>query len=799
MRTRPSNKDKHYDQSNFIDLDEDGGADPADMVPPSDSAKGNPTTKRATRLIKDDDDFDADVGQLDDGEDDGEDQDDPDEDGDEDVDMLAADSDHDARVTRTPTSRARRPRPRPKPKSPSPARRDGLTAAHTLPNYDLDPRLSQRVYNGVLRDYARYSQLIVALFGKDRATLRLALELKQRWRPYRVLPGCFGAEHENGVLLSPWLTQGWEKEQLVRMREWWERVKEDGKAAAMQGEEGAVNDSEAELVSGGAEETLLGLLGPYDSQEKHSFRPGLGIAFSPAGLPVAQDGVADGQSSGWMFDVGGVPLDLAWAPQTGTGPQCLAVSVVPISSQAYHADKEEGWSGEDGKAGSVQLWRLESKAGITDGLRQPSSNVPVLASTVLSGTSRVTRLQWCPVPFTADGSIGLLAMLCSDGGVRVAEVKVGKQEKAALHNPVGPPLFELGIPGEYNLRATSFTWLGINRIAVGHNDGSLILWSLHPRRLLQRVQVHTTHILDICSAYPSHPYSIATVPVSGCVTLVDLNSPTLETTYVPTPTVNFQQNLLAWSEHLQSFISLWPASSPANSNIGLFHHEHFPMPRSIFSGQTQLMCLDIGAVHPFMLVGCADGSLWSCNVATKLMRDRHQKVWKMKIFEHEYRPVGGPMSAGDSREKVRGVVRILQGFKPEDNVHARSEGASLVKKGKGKTEKRGQATKGKKPTAARRNKVTGGLLPPRETDFVAEDDEVDGVEEMVMAEEPSGKTRGPLRTDTVSFDGARRMVLHEPLTRITNVEWNPNLDFGCWAAAAMGSGVVRVMDLGVEH
>jgi transcription factor C subunit 6 len=43
-----------------------------------------------------------------------------------------------------------------------------------------------------------------------------------------------------------------------------------------------------------------------------------------------------------------------------------------------------------------------------------------------------------------------------------------------------------------------------------------------------------------------------------------------------------------------------------------------------------------------------------------------------------------------------------------------------------------------------------------------------------------------------------RATLHEALTRITAIEWNPNLDHGSWAAVAMGSGLVRVIDLGLE-
>jgi transcription factor C subunit 6 len=37
------------------------------------------------------------------------------------------------------------------------------------------------------------------------------------------------------------------------------------------------------------------------------------------------------------------------------------------------------------------------------------------------------------------------------------------------------------------------------------------------------------------------------------------------------------------------------------------------------------------------------------------------------------------------------------------------------------------------------------------------------------------------------------------LTRISAVAWNPNVEFSWWAAAAMASGLVRIMDLGEQQ
>jgi transcription factor C subunit 6 len=60
----------------------------------------------------------------------------------------------------------------------------------------------------------------------------------------------------------------------------------------------------------------------------------------------------------------------------------------------------------------------------------------------------------------------------------------------------------------------------------------------------------------------------------------------------------------------------------------------------------------------------------------------------------------------------------------------------------------------------------------------------------------SGADDAPL--EEISAHMASRMVIHEPLTRVAAVAWNPNVDFGTWTAVAFGSGLVRVMDVGVE-
>lgn len=326
----------------------------------------------------------------------------------------------------------------------------------------------------------------------------------------------------------------------------------------------------------------------------------------------------------------------------------------------------------------------------------------------------------------------------------------------------------LGLADDYNVDATCLTWVNTNRIVLGHSDGSVTLWSIYPRQLLQRVGVHTTYVIDICSAYPSNPYLVASIPVGGCATLTDLSQPSSEFTYFPVPAISFQPNLLCWNESMQGFMALYPSSTP-NTTVAFLHHRFFCQARSICTGPNTLTCVSAGATHPFILVGCADGSVFSCNALQKLFKQKGEPLRKLKLFEHEYRPLDKTPrteaeSGGAGTPKLRGAVRILQGFLPEPNDDPRTEKRKEMDRKK-------RAEKNKKAGKKKGRPRKGG------------DAEADAAED---------------REAELDEKLASRVVIHEPLTRVTSMAWNPNVQFSCWAACAMGSGLIKVMDLGVQ-
>ena len=296
------------------------------------------------------------------------------------------------------------------------------------------------------------------------------------------------------------------------------------------------------------------------------------------------------------------------------------------------------------------------------------------------------------------------------------------------------------------------TWVNFNRLAIGYSDGSIALWSIYPNCLLSRHPVHHSDVIGMTSGYPTMPYLIASMPIGGFYKLTDLRSPSYETTEVPSLAITTTPSLLSWSEHLKGFFALAPSSNALNTTVGFMHHAHFPIIRRAYACDSFVTCLSVGRTHPFLLVGAADGSLGALNSqfeVMQLLRGRRQATDRIRVFQHEHRPREHFEETG-SPAAQRGVSRILHGFKPEKNRHSKADPRGSTKKPK-------------------KNKTEDG-----------DEDEDVGFDEASASVDPS------------------KGILHEPLTRITAVEWNPNEGYGCWAAAAMGSGLVKVMDLGLD-
>jgi transcription factor C subunit 6 len=296
--------------------------------------------------------------------------------------------------------------------------------------------------------------------------------------------------------------------------------------------------------------------------------------------------------------------------------------------------------------------------------------------------------------------------------------------------------------------------------------------------MLLRHIVHHTYIIHIASAFPSHPYIISSIPVAGFSVVVDLSGPSYEITMNTTQAVNTQVNTLSWSDHLQGWFNMYPSANPFNTTVGFMNSRFYPQIRSLATFDSVPSCLSVGSCHPFVLVGLMDGSVWACNPMKTLFQTRSKikQGYRMKLFQHEYRPAnrfadrpnddnGDTTMENDGiSPTLRGASRFLHGWKPELSSNPQVEGTN-------DTPKKKQAKQPARKSARGRLQATA-------------DDEESDVE---AASDVDAAPNDPSRA-----------IIREPLTRVISMAWNPNLEFSCWAAAALGCGLVRVLDLGID-
>ncbi|KAF6809710.1 transcription factor tfiiic complex subunit [Colletotrichum sojae] len=626
--------------------------------------------------------------------------------------------------------------------------------AAALDKYHADGRPT-RYYTGALKRGQRI-QVLDFFYGPEEGAVGTAAWMLNRWVSYGVLPSKL--PHGDGCPVpSPWLPKDFAERERAAAEKWFSGVKERGGEAAVESEEGGAYRIRPDG-------NLAALLGPYEQPKEVRIEPYQGVVLSDTGLPLESE--SKDKVAGWMFDAGGLVVSMDWALREEGEAQVLALAVIPHSDQELEPEAKL-----DEKKGTIQLWELCGRKA-DNGVTYPQNKPARLARTICVDWGRVKRLKWCPFPFKDPGTLGLLAILCGDGQVRVVYVKEIADDEQDSFTKLENTIVSLGLPSETNVVATCFAWSGTNRIVLGHSDGSLSLWSVAPRVCLARHDVHSTHVIHLDTAYPSDPHLVASTPIAGLTTLVDLRDPSCERTSFPCFAITPQPNLLQWSDHLRGFFLVLPSANPLNASVGFVHSRWYAAQvRKVMDGDRLPSVLAVGLRHPFALVGYLDGTLWAANPANRIFASKHHYGHKIKLFEHQYVP-RERLPEGVA-EGCRGAVRILQGFRPVPNVNTKvdpkTKAAANKKKTKAKPKAKGKAKgKAKADTAA------------------AEEEEEDA------------DVQGGQEEADAHFADPSRAVICEPLARVTTVSWNPNADVPCWAATAMASGLVRVLDLGVE-
>ncbi|KAK8048994.1 hypothetical protein PG994_010724 [Apiospora phragmitis] len=645
--------------------------------------------------------------------------------------------------------------------------------------YPSDPASRwTRAYVGPVTRWSRFPELCQYWFD-DRNEYQKVIDVYlSMWARHELLPPRLLSSEQLSTARNPWMPTSFPEDQENTFLQWYIRhlsSRAGGQKSTLMPDSTALRWYLPQTAT-----ALISLLGPFDALKEYKTHQGQSITLATNSLPVEDDSPDDGiEQGGFLLDVGGIVMTMGWAPLKRHGDQLLAMAIIPFADQAYYSTPEEAPEESTMKQGSIQIWQIQVEK-TERGITRPSRAQPRLAAALCFDWGRVVCMQWCPVPLPVDDHISLLAALCSDGRLRVVEVRKPQlQGSNATYEEIQEPLAVMEIRNEQGVEVSCFTWINTNRIATGLTDGSVVVWSIFPCRILQRHPVHSSPVMDITSSYPSHPFVIVTLPVGGVATITDLSKPNGEMVYNPNLIIDFQPNLLAWCEHMRGFVGVWPSAFPASGCISFMSARVFPQARLVLSLDGQPTCLAVGSCHPYVLIGSSDGSLWIVNVFRKVTFYR-KASHKLKLFQHEFQetPIASKANNGEDEQAApRGVCRILQGFRPLRNGHPKASRGLKMRQTQieqTKNRKKAKAASAKKKGRSK-DKV------PTQDNAAEEDEDASRVEDQADVSVPSGE-----------------IAVYAPLSRITSVCWNPNVDFSWWAAAAMGSGLVRIMDLGVD-
>jgi transcription factor C subunit 6 len=598
-------------------------------------------------------------------------------------------------------------------------------------------------------------------------------------------------------------------------------------------------EARAYMANTGSDELNV-LSGPFDDPEVCAVE-------KLSCLSMGQSFGEEGAKRGWLLNLGSRIQDAQWAPAEGNCTQHLAVIVeqkptTGRQSKPMENPKAPAFSTTKPFPASIQIWVFEgNENGGMDDARQPRLQV-----VICTDWGAPKQVRWSPVEtfntssedLAGDIYVGLLAGLWSDGRVRVLRVsypRSGMEATQPHYVHVARAAFDVGFPQTV---PSVIHWLSDTTLAVATAAGTLAIWTLSrsdiftssptqpygPRPWFYQ-SIAETYILTLSSGRPSQPHLICITTADGITRLYDIRTPNADTTTsIRGRNLSLTQD---WHEHTQSFVMSDEYYLIKHNPIRRFYHNF----NSVRTASIITRCAT-SPVQPGMLVGGADGRVEVTNPVARIINYKvipFQQTW----FTHEWR---GPVeelelevpvtetSGEDVEMNECGSVQEI------DDLFDMTDGAATA----GETTN-GNGDKTIEGTADADNMIEGDVTGVK----LANDQHMDGDATQGTAAGDGindGRTTGEnLASPDTYANEVPHLVLSQPLVRITEeyvvyqpgiahsttvnnapnpelkkgisiyeeksaitaLSWNPNLRFGTWAVAGMGSGLLRVEDIGI--
>lgn len=604
------------------------------------------------------------------------------------------------------------------------------------------------------------------LFGPDGQHLRPVLASRDYWssqetfpikKPGRVDPG---QTELGGLRRSFFEKEGTREKESEVLKQWYRHTGKMVFEASQATKELSKDEAKVYMRNDGPE-SLNVLTGPVDSPQVTALEKG-------TYMHVGQSFPDKDSRRGWLFNSGSRIQDAQWATKEDSRTQYVAVAVEqrPMDGnrpKPMEIPKAPAFSATVPFPASIQIWAFEA----TEEGELDSSKEPRLELVVCANWGAPKQLRWCPVAAAdtnADSDtetethIGMLAVIWSDGRVRILNLCVPKRPDGQCQPTYlrfSHTAFEVSIPQTV---PSCLQWLSGTTLAVATAAGTVAIWTLtrpgtlsptnNPRPWFYH-QLADTFILTISSAWPSNPHYLSISTADGFARLFDLRSPTADTTAsIRGRTLCLTQ---AWHEHTQSFVMPDEHYILRHTPLRRYYHNLYSMRLD-----NSITRVATSPVHPGVLVGGTDGDVQTSN---PVMRIANYKVvpWQQKWFVHEWRSEVGKLTV-----------------KPVTITNAHGE------------ERSGEGEEKEEDSNASVAKVPEDILAQP---LVRMSEGYKAVQQGIASSSVSKRKGNP--------EIGRSISIFEEKSAVTALAWNPSLKYGTWAVAGMGSGLLRVEDVGI--
>ncbi|CAA18865.1 transcription factor TFIIIC complex subunit Sfc6 [Schizosaccharomyces pombe] len=332
------------------------------------------------------------------------------------------------------------------------------------------------------------------------------------------------------------------------------------------------------------------------------------------------------QKSGFVVNTG-IPLSsVSWLP-TNKETQFLAVGGMLKFSETT----ESVFMRTSGR-NQIQLWKLENKTNFKSEF------------ILYHDWGSVLQLEWCPTISVEDSILGFLAVVCSDGKLRVLRVP---RSPVKFHVFVEQADFTFGFNDSL---ISCCTWVSpehgdIHQILVGCSNGYLALWDILSSQEcpLFYIPYHDSYIHNVVQCLDDFPWLFLTTAFDCYTRIFDIRDPIIDNR-----PLSHKRDIcytITWNNMLQSIISCSESQSVVIESL------RGTSTQLLDERNGSIISLSNSKFHPFVACAASDGIVTIVNPFRLLGFSHKQKANVHRIFQLEY-------------SEKQDSYRMLDGFRP---------------------------------------------------------------------------------------------------------------------------------------